>query len=122
METINDYLEQINEVEHRFKLEGVINYIKDKYNLDFKIGWNQPMLTDHGTYIIGFSVAKNHFSIGLEARNIELFKNDISVAGYDYSKMLFKIKWNQEVNYQLIDKIVEYTIKDKQDIKTFWYK
>ncbi|MGC2952001.1 iron chaperone, partial [Enterococcus faecium] len=37
-----------------------------KPQLDTTVKWNQPMFTDHGTYIIAFSFAKNHFSIAPE--------------------------------------------------------
>lgn len=41
------------------KLTEIFAMIERDYPfLKPEIKWNQPMLTDHGTYIIGFSVSK----------------------------------------------------------------
>ncbi|MCQ4950818.1 hypothetical protein NE646_14380, partial [Bittarella massiliensis] len=36
-----------------------------------KIAWNQPMFTDHGTFIIGFSAAKAHLAVAPERAGIQ---------------------------------------------------
>jgi uncharacterized protein YdhG (YjbR/CyaY superfamily) len=45
------------------------------------------MFTDHGTFIIGFSVAKHHL-----AEKPEFDK--IVKAGYDHTKELVRIRWD----------------------------
>ena len=40
------------------------------------------MFTDHETFIIGFSVAKQHMSVAPEKAGIRQFSNEIVLAGY----------------------------------------
>ena len=62
-------------------------------NLVPEIKWNQPMFTDHGTYIIGFSISKQHLAVAPETVAIDHFADDIVQAGYDYTKQLIRMKW-----------------------------
>lgn len=67
MDTFTDYLASIADQGRRDILAGVFNRISEKFpDLEAKIAWNQPMFTDHGTFIIGFSAAKHHFAISPE--------------------------------------------------------
>ena len=78
------------------------------------------MFTDHGTYIIGFSVSKRHLAVSPERQGILQFAERIAQAGYDCSKMLFRIGWNSQVDYGLLKTIIAYNIRDKADCQTFW--
>ncbi|MFZ2532448.1 MAG: hypothetical protein WAX01_08880 [Streptococcus suis] len=49
------------------------------------------MFIMNGTFIIGFSVAKNHISIAPEAVTMAIFTNDIKAANYEATNNLFKI-------------------------------
>ncbi|HEM3655410.1 TPA: hypothetical protein U1C87_001535 [Streptococcus suis] len=52
----------------KFKLEPIFEQIQKEFpNLTVELKWNQPMFIMNGTFIIGFSVAKNHISIAPEA-------------------------------------------------------
>ena len=53
------------------------------------------MFTDHGTFIIGFSVAKKHLAVAPERAGIERFSDDILQAGYTHSKEILRIGWTQ---------------------------
>jgi uncharacterized protein YdhG (YjbR/CyaY superfamily) len=86
------------------------------------MAWNQPMFTDHGTFIIGFSTAKHHLAIAPEIEVIDRFSEDIAKAGYDRSKGLIRIRWDDPVDYSLLQKIIEYNISDKAECTTFWRK
>jgi hypothetical protein len=123
MNEFNEFLQTIDNSDHRLIMEGVFQWVSDHFNnLKAEYKWNQPMFTDHGTFIIAFSVAKNHFSVGLEGPEIEVFKERIVDAGYSHGKMIFRIGFNQDVDYNLLKDIIEYNIKDKEDVKTFWRK
>ncbi len=123
MKEFSEYLEKIENPEHRKILSDILEKIEvDFPELEKRIAWNQPMFTHHGTFIIGFSTAKNHFSVSPEGKTIDVFKEKISACGYDYGKMIIKFPWKEEVNYGLIKKMVEYNIVDKADVKTFWRK
>lgn len=116
-----NFLKNINEPEQKDRMEKVLSHIKKKFpRLDEEIKWNQPMFVDHGTFIIGFSVAKVHIAIAPEAIAIKRFEKEIRQAGYSYTKELFRIKWTDEVDYELLEKIVAYNIEEKKDMKKFW--
>ena len=87
-----------------------------------KIAWNQPMFTDHDTYIIGFSVAKQHLAVAPERAGINHFSDEIVQAGYGHTKQLVRIQWNSPVDFSLLEKMIEFNILDKADCSTFWRK
>ena len=46
METLNDYLSTIEDLDKRQRLEDIFDWIIDTFpQLQFRIGWNQPMFT-----------------------------------------------------------------------------
>lgn len=76
----------------KFKLEPIFEQIQKEFpNLTVELKWNQPMFIINGTFIIGFSVAKNHISIAPEAVTMAIFTNDIKAANYEATNNLFKI-------------------------------
>jgi uncharacterized protein len=123
MEAFADYLAQIDNPQHRERTEEVLNWVAEKYpNLEPKIAWNQPMFTDHGTFIIGFSIAKQHLAVAPEKAGIDHFSDDIVQAGYDHTKQLVRIKWDGPVDYSLLERMIEFNIMEKADYTTFWRK
>ena len=123
METFEKYLEGIDDPDHRARTTEVLVWVKNNFsNLEPIIKWNTPMFSDHGTFIIGFSTAKHHLSVSPEEKSISHFKVAISKAGYSSTKGLFRISWNEHVNYELLKSIIEFNIKDKADYKNFWRK
>lgn len=69
---------------------------------------------------IGFSIARNHIAVAPEAVVIQQFEKEIEEAGYSNTKELFRIKWTDKVDYELLRKIVAYNIEDKKDLVKFW--
>ncbi|MFD9626005.1 iron chaperone [Peribacillus muralis] len=123
MEVFSEYLASIDNQEHREKTEEVLLWVTRKFpNLMPKIAWNQPMFTDHGTYIIGFSVAKHHLAVAPETAGINHLSNEIAQAGYDHTKQLVRIRWDGPVDFSLLEKMIEYNMLDKADCPTFWRK
>lgn len=123
MEIFTQYLEQIENEKHRARTKEVLDWVKTNFpNLAPRFAWNQPMFTDHGTFVIGFSIAKPHMAISPERQGMEYFSNAIAEAGYGQSKMLFRIKWDEPVNYPLLESIIKFNCLDKVDCKTFWRK
>ena len=120
-ERIQRFFDSIDELEKRERMEDILNHIKEKFpQLKEEIKWNQPMFSDHGTFIIGFSIAKGHIAVAPEAKVISLFEKEIKEASYSHTQGLFRIKWTEQVDLDLIDKMVEYNIEDKIDMKKFW--
>lgn len=121
MEVFAEYLAHIDNPQHRARTEEVLAWITNKFpNLLPKIAWNQPMFTDHGTFIIGFSVAKHHLAIAPEKVGINHFSNQIVQAGYDHTKQLVRITWDRPVDFSLLEKMIEFNMMDKVDCSTFW--
>lgn len=118
---LNQYLNTIDNKEHRKKLLSVIDYIKEEFpNLKLEIKWNQPMFINEDTYIIAFSASKNHFSVAPEYKGMEVFSEKIEKAGYSQTKMLFRIKYSDDVNYELLKEIIKFNIEDKKGLTSFW--
>lgn len=123
MEAFAEYLARIENQEQRARMEEIFHWIMKTFpQLEQKIAWNQPMFTDHGTFIIGFSMAKHHMSVAPEPPGITRFADEIKAAGYDHTNQLFRIKWGSPVDYSLLKKIIEFNILDKADCSTFWRK
>ncbi|MBI9094609.1 MAG: iron chaperone [Sphaerochaeta sp.] len=123
MKVFEAFLATIEEQENRKRTEEVFAWVHETFpSLVPKIAWNQPMFTDHGTFIIAFSVAKHHLAVSPDVTGIKLFSEDIAKAGYTQTINLFRIKWDMAVDYALIERIIQFNIDDKKDCKTFWKK
>ena len=123
MEKFADYLAAIQDVEQRERLREVLNWVIQKFpNLESKIAWNQPMFTDHGTFIIGFSVSRQHFAVSPEVKGIEKFSDEIVESGYSHGKNIFRIKWDDPVEYTLLERMIQFNIDDKKECTAFWRK
>lgn len=123
MEAFAEYLARIDHAEHRERMEKVLAWVMEKFpNLEPKIAWNQPMFTDHGTFIIGFSIAKHHLAASPEREGIIQFSDEIMQAGYSHSKMLVRFPWDRPVDFSLLEKMIEFNILDKEEYSTFWRK
>jgi uncharacterized protein len=123
MEIFEEFLSKIENELHRLRTKEILNWVHVKYpQLVPKVAWNQPMFTDHGTFIIAFSVAKNHLAMTPEKAGIERFSDEIEKSGYSYSSMIVRIPWNKPVDYDLIAAMIEFNLADKKDCMTFWRK
>ncbi|MDD9267229.1 iron chaperone [Paenibacillus sp. GCM10023248] len=123
MEVFAEYLARIDNPQHRTRTEEILTWVSEKFpTLMPKIAWNQPMFTDHGTFIIGFSVAKQHVAVAPEKAGMIHCSADIVQAGYTYTKELVRIRWDQPVDFSLLEKMIRFNIADKADCSTFWRK
>lgn len=121
MKVFEDFIAKIDNPEHRARTEEVLAWVSEKYpNLVPVIKWNQPMFTDHDTYIIGFSISKQHLAVSPEEAGVIHFSDQIMKAGYKHTKMLVQFPWNKPFDYELLEKMIEYNIEDKTDCTTFW--
>lgn len=72
METLEEFLETIDQSHHRDILKNLIQQIQKDYPaLNLEIRWNQPMFVMDGTFILAFSASKNHFSISPEEKGVK---------------------------------------------------
>ncbi|RNF38123.1 iron chaperone [Planococcus salinus] len=123
MEVFEHYLANMDDAEHRNRTEKVLAWVTETFpTLVPAIKWNQPVFSDHGTYIIGFSTAKKHLAVAPENAAIEHFSEEIAHTGYDCTKEIFRIKWNSPVDFTLLEKVIEFNRQDKADCSSFWRK
>lgn len=121
MTVFADFLAGIDDLQHRERTKEVLDWISDSYpQLEKVIKWNQPMFTDHGTYIIGFSTAKKHLAVAPERAGMAHCAEEIKAAGYDTTKDIIRIPWTEPVDYSLLAKMVEFNIIDKKEYTSFW--
>ena len=121
MKDFQMFLNNIGETDKKERMKGILNDIKRHFpQLKEEIKWNQPMFTDHGTFIIGFSISKAHIAVAPEAVVISLFEKEIEEAGYSHTQELFRIKWTDQVDFDLLHKLVAYNIENKKDMTKFW--
>jgi uncharacterized protein YdhG (YjbR/CyaY superfamily) len=121
MTKFSDYLDRIDSVQQRAKLNEILTWITRTFpSFSTRIAWNQPMFTDHGTYIIGFSIAKQHISIAPEKAAMLEFFHFIAQAGYDQTDYLFRIRWDQPIDFSLLEAMIRFNVLDKAGCTTFW--
>lgn len=117
----NEYLCSIQNEVNRKRVEEVLNWVEKTFpELDFRIAWNQPMYTHKDTYIIGFSVSKQHMAVSPEQKGIEVFSEAIHQAGYLHTKMLVQFPWNKPIDWSLLKEMIQYNIVDKANWTKFW--
>lgn len=123
MSVFADYLARMDNPAQRARTSEVLDWVGATFPaLEPRIAWNQPMFTDHGTFIIGFSTARHHLAVAPEAAAIGHFSGQIKQAGYDHTKLLIRIAWSAEVDFALLETIIDFNIADKAACATFWRK
>lgn len=121
MSIFTEFLTKIDHIDHRERTEEILNWVSTTFpQLKTEIKWNQPMFTDHGTYIIGFSTAKHHLSVAPERVAITKFSAQINKTGYNHTEQLFRIGWDKPVDYELLEEVIKFNIEDKADTTSFW--
>ncbi|MDV2582353.1 iron chaperone [Alkalibacillus haloalkaliphilus] len=121
MEVFADYLSSIDDEKQRERTEEVLAWVKGEFpQLEPVVKWNQPMFINNGTFIIAFSIAKQHMSVAPEKKALELFANEIEKVEYSATSQLFRIKWKDDVDYGLLRQLIEFNIEDKADYTKFW--
>ncbi|NHZ89856.1 iron chaperone [Massilia sp. CCM 8733] len=123
MSVFSDYLAKMNDPAQRARTSAVLDWVGDTFPaLERRIAWNQPMFSDHGTFIIGFSTARHHLAVAPEAAAIAHFASQIRQAGYEHTTLLIRIAWSADVDFALLKTIVGFNIADKAGCATFWRK
>jgi uncharacterized protein YdhG (YjbR/CyaY superfamily) len=123
MAMFSDYLATLDDPSQRARTSEVLTWVGEHYPaLERRIAWNQPMFTDHGSFIIGFSTARHHLAVAPEAAAIERFSAQIAQAGYQRSKLLIRIPWQAGVDFSLLAHLIDFNIADKAGCASFWRK
>jgi hypothetical protein len=121
IETFEEYLETIDDDLQKDRMAEILNWIKKEYpDLDTRIAWNEPMFTNEGTFITGFSYSKNHIAMSPEMKPIQIFKKEIKDNLLDSTDHIIRIKWSDPIPYELIKELIDYNIDDKAGYTKFW--
>jgi uncharacterized protein len=123
MDVFADFLAKIADPQHRVRTEDVLSWIGERFpSLAPRLAWNQPMFTDHGTFIIGVSTAKHHLAVAPEKAAIAHFARQLDAAGIAHTALLMRLPWERPVDYDLLAAMIEFNMADKADCATFWRK
>lgn len=115
------YLEKLNHEEASVRMKDLLSWVHETFpKLKPELKWNQPMFTEHGTFIIGFSVSQKHMAVAIEQAGLHHFSEAIRKAGYEQTKEIFRIRWDQPVDHALLKEMIEFNMKDKAYCRTFW--
>ncbi len=118
---VKPFLDAVIDPSHRAAMIEVLTWIEDTFpQLKLEYKWHQAMFTDHGTFIIGFSVAQKHFAVALEKYGLDTFRSRLRASGYEDSSMLFRIRFDQTVDYGLLGDMIRFNVNDKASCRTFW--
>lgn len=114
MDIFQTFIDEIPKPEHRQRFVEVLEHVSKTFpQLEKRFAWNQPMFTDHGTFIIAFSVAKKHMAFSPEWVGIQHFKERMAEAGVDHSTMIIRMPWDKAFDYELLDDVIRFNIEDK---------
>lgn len=125
--TFADYLGNLADPKQRTQLQVLFDEIEKAFpQLEQRVAWNQPMYTDHGTFIIGFSAAKAHMSVAIEDVAQAHFLENIDEVGLTRTSKLFRIPWSTDLTAgpvkDLLFEMIQFNIADKKNVTTFWRK
>ena len=121
MKTIEEFYKTIEVDENREKFKKLMERIQEKYpDMNLEIKWSQPMFVMEGTFIIGFSVAKKHFSLAPEHKGLEYVEEELREKKMDYGKQIIRFPWDKEIDYDLIYRVIDFNREDKKGSKKFW--
>lgn len=121
METFAEYLAGIEDEAQRERLGEVLTWVAENYpQLATRIGWNQPMFTLDGTFIVGFSIYPKNLSITPEVAGIDHFKDEIVKRGYTHTQGLWRVPWDMPLDYELLARMIEFQIAEKAGYEKFW--
>ena len=105
----NKYVNSIKNIDPilKDKIVSIFEFIEEKFpELVLEIKWNEPMFLFNNSFIIAFSVWKNHVSISPEKYAIDIYQEKLLSFNYEVTSNLFKIKKDQEVNFDLLLEII----------------
>jgi len=115
------WLGKIKEPANREAIAAILDWVGTEFpQLGTVVKWNQPMFTDHGTFIIGFSAAKAHWAFHVESASLARFREEVLAAGYDPTDNITRVRWELPVDHALLRRLIEYKIEEKAGVTGFW--
>lgn len=122
-EDLQKVLNKIDSDEHRQQFSQVMTWIAKSYpDFNMAIKWQQVHFEYNGTFIIALNTAKQHMSFFIEKAGIRQFEQAFKDAGYDYTESIYKVKWTDEMDYDLLNAAIDFQVAGKKDLTTYWRK
>lgn len=91
MKDINEFLSNISEPAHRDRVKELFGWTEKTFpQLKVVIKWNQPMFTDHDTFIISYSASKKHLSIAPKQLLLQHSKRTLQILAINTRTILSK--------------------------------
>lgn len=115
------YFDQVENIESRGKVVDLYNQlVAIDPDLSTLYAWNSPMIKYKESFNCGITVAKAHFTIAFDPEALEFFKERIIANGYGLNLKTFKIKYDQQIDFELLREMVLFSIALRQDATGFW--
>lgn len=122
MDTIINYANDLDNQNMRTAYLNIIEPLLQEHpELDVEIKYNLPTLIKDGCFIFSCSPFKSYISIMFEKPTLEHFMEDIKQNNYKLTKTTFSIKYSQEIDHELLLKMIDFQIELRKDSNTFWY-
>ena len=122
MEVFEEYLAKIENEAHRFRMREVLAWVKDTFRRWQRKspGTNRCLPTaDVYHWVQRRQGAFRRLAGGAGNGGV---CDDIAKSGYNQTSNLFRIQWDEPVDFPLLERIIRYNIEDKKDCTTFWRK
>ena len=121
--SLPEFLKTIEEEGNRVVFKSVLDWVSGEFpQLALVFKWNQPMFTDHGTFIIGFSASKKHMAIAPERACMIKFESELARRQINCSKELMRFDWGKAIDFELLKQMIGFNMEDKANCEGFWRK
>lgn len=121
IEFFEKWLSSISNETHRLRAAEVLRWVTDEFpQLEFRLAWRQPMFTHHGTFIIGFSPARNHLAFAPEGEGISRFAAELDRRDLSYGAKMVRLPWDRPIPFNLLREVIQFNIEDKAGVTSFW--
>lgn len=75
MQVFEEYVSNISHPELKQRMQDILQWISDTFpQLEPRIAWNQPMFTDHGTFIIDLASQNTTFLLRQKEKGLITFQ------------------------------------------------
>jgi uncharacterized protein YdhG (YjbR/CyaY superfamily) len=120
---IENYIAKVEDPDNRAKFGALLSWVATEFpELEEDFKWGQPVFTAHGTFILGFKLAKAHLSLLVEEAAVAKFATEIATLKLKTGKGLVQVKWGQEMPFELLADMVRFNLEDKKEQTDFWRK
>lgn len=118
---IKIYFDKVADANNRKMVEDLYaQLVAIDPDLHILYAWNNPMIKYKESFNCGLTVAKAHFTLAFDTEALDFFKERIIEKGYGLNLKTFKIKYTQEVDFELLKEMVLFSIALRKDAKGFW--